>query len=311
MKKLAAINVNFDSLNEAYGFPAGYEDPSFFRIADRFLDAAARFKFKYSLYLIGRDLESARNRARVREWAGDGHEIGNHSWSHPLNLGSLPDAAIAKEVHAAHDLIAETAGTPPRGFIAPGWATSPALLRRLIDAGYGYDTSLAPSWLMAVAVAKNLYNHLGSDKFARIHRRKDLGAQLWGPRHPFVSDGGLRPRASGASPGILVLPLPTNRYRVACWHTLSFVLGWPRFEKLLRSCLADCDAFYYLVHPLDLADAADLDPSRKIHLERAGIPLAKKREHFERALEVIVSSGREIRTMGECAEVWRRDASGG
>ena len=80
----AAININYDSLGYAYGFPDGYEDPSFSRVADRFLRISDRFHFKYSMYVIGRDLQNPFNRKRVRDWASDGHEIGNHSHSHKL-----------------------------------------------------------------------------------------------------------------------------------------------------------------------------------------------------------------------------------
>ena len=55
--KYAAMNINFDSLGEAYGFPEGWRDPSFHEVADRLLDIADRYGFKYSIYIIAKDLD--------------------------------------------------------------------------------------------------------------------------------------------------------------------------------------------------------------------------------------------------------------
>ena len=127
-----AINVNFDSLGESYGFPRDYKDPTFFEVADRFMEIASKYDFKYSLFVIGKDLQKPENRARVREWASMGHEIGNHSWSHPFNMGGLKDDELYQEVKLAHDIIAETIVYAPSGFIAPCWSTSSRFLDVLI-----------------------------------------------------------------------------------------------------------------------------------------------------------------------------------
>lgn len=103
--KYADININFDSLGEAYGFPTDYHDPSFFEVAERFMSLAQKYNFKYSIYIIGKDLEKPENQAVVKAWAEEGHEIGNHSWSHPLNLGSLPLEQLHQEVLLSHQII--------------------------------------------------------------------------------------------------------------------------------------------------------------------------------------------------------------
>ncbi len=300
--KYAAININFDSLGEAYGFPVGYRDPSFFEVADRFFKFSSRLDFKYSIYIIGKDLEKDENRQRVKQWATEGHEIGNHSWSHPLNLGTLPEAELRSQIARAHQIITEAVGRPPEGFIAPGWCTSERLLRTLIDLGYSYDTSSCPSWLMTLAVAKNLCNHIGSDKWSRIFNRRDLWLHLFGPRAAYDSDGSLFRPCDKMDRKIKVMPLPTNRRRVACWHTPVFVFGWKQHEKILKSCLDQVDAFYYLIHPLDLMDRRDLDPARKIYLERTDVPLEEKKAFLEKSLRIIIASGRKIVTMRELAE---------
>ena len=166
--KYAAININFDSLSEMYGFPKGYRDPSFFEISKRFFSLSEKYGFKYSIYVIGKDLEEDQHARAVKEWSDRGHEIGNHSWSHPLNLGALPPDDIRRQVRSAHEIIARVTGRAPRGFIAPGWSTSKELVKALIEMDYVYDTSTFPSWVLYPMMAKMLWNHKGGEKFGQI-----------------------------------------------------------------------------------------------------------------------------------------------
>lgn len=305
---LAAININFDSLSETYGFPQDFRDPIFFQVADRFVALSEKYGFKYSIYVLGKDLEKSENRNVVRQWAKAGHEIGNHSWSHPLNLGAMPQKALREEVERAHAIIHDTVGDPPRGFIAPAWSTSSALLDILIDNGYEYDTSCFPSWLMVPALGKMALNHIGGRQFRNLWSRKDGLLWLAGPRQAYRSCGKLFSEGTcRLMPGIQVLPLPTNSFRMACWHTLVFVLGWTVYEKLLRSCLSEVESFYYLVHPADLMAPEDLDPVRSSTLERMSIPLKTKLKYLERALEIILDSGRTLVTMQELARLSSQD----
>ena len=34
----------------------------------------------------------------IKKWFEDGHEIGNHSWSHPVNFGELSQSEIKEEI---------------------------------------------------------------------------------------------------------------------------------------------------------------------------------------------------------------------
>ncbi len=301
--KYAAININFDSLGEAYGFPTDYRDPSFHEVADRLLEIADRYGFKYSIYIIAKDLERPENRAAVKRWAALGHEIGNHTYSHPVNLGALPPAQLHQQIEGAHRLIEDTVGVAPKGFIAPVWATSSAVLDKLIELDYEYDTSAFPSWLMYPSIAKITLNHLGNERMWSFMQRKDFGFNLLGSRRPYLSNGSLFPgRFDPTRNHLTVLPIPTTPGRMACWHTLAFMFDWKRYEAMVQSCLRSLDTFYYLLHPADMVQQADLDPSMKLHLERLDVPLHTKIQYFERAIEMILADGREIVTMRVLAQ---------
>ncbi len=300
--KYAAISINFDSLGEAYGFPPGYKDPSFFDVAERFFKIAEKYRFKYSIYLIGKDLEKPENRECVKKWASQGHEIGNHSWSHPPNLGAMNKLEIHQQVEMAHEIITKTINHEPKGFIAPAWSTSPEVVKILIELKYTYDTSGFPSWLMFPALLKLLLNHMNDRRFFKILHRKDFLYLLFGPRDSYITTGSLF-KSSNVSDGnsITMLPLPTNKYRIACWHTLVFMFGWKIHEKILRSCLRENNTFYYVIHPADLINKNDL-LNHSISLERLGTPLWLKQRYLEKSIEAILKTGRKIITMEELAK---------
>jgi hypothetical protein len=146
-------------------------------------------------------------------------------------------------------------------------------------------------------LVKLLYNHIGSDKFTKIIKRKDWVLNLFGPKDICYINN-----RQDSDKVIKLMPLPTGKFRVACWHTLVFILGWKIYKKLLESCLKKADAFCYLIHPADLMDKRDLDPGRKIFEERTGVPLSKKKEYLEKSIKLILDSGRKLVTMEELAE---------
>lgn len=285
MKKFAAVVINFDSINEALGFVNPGTDPAFTVASKRMMSLADKYGFKYSIYVIGKDLLSAANRNRVKKWAESGHEIGNHSWSHYNNLGSLSSKEIYAEIKRAHDIIYKAIGKPPRGFIAPGWATSDNMLRELSKLKYKYDTSTFPSWVMFPMLCKLLINRWDQQRKWRVLDRSDFLINLFGPRRRFQKHG------------VTIFPHPVNAIRLPCLHTLGFVLGWKFQEYTLKSCLAELDDFYYMFHPADFLDKRDIPGGRQLILERLTVPLEEKLRLAEKAVRSIIDSGRSIVTM--------------
>lgn len=71
----------------------------------------------------------------------DGHEIGHHSWAHedPMGHSDEREAELferALEVHVA------MTGRKPRGYRAPVYSLTPAMVDRLIEHGFLYDSSM-------------------------------------------------------------------------------------------------------------------------------------------------------------------------
>jgi peptidoglycan/xylan/chitin deacetylase (PgdA/CDA1 family) len=96
----------------------------------RLLDALGAAGVRGTFFLIGE--RAARAPELVRRMAAEGHEVGNHSWSH-RSLWLCGPRATEDQIRRAHDRLADLAGAAPRHF-RPPWgmvnaATFPALRR--------------------------------------------------------------------------------------------------------------------------------------------------------------------------------------
>lgn len=299
-----AININFDSLNQAYGFPEGFRDPSFFEGMDRFLKIANRYQAPLSIFVIGRDLQNPEIFARVRDWSNAGHEIGNHSWSHPMDLGRLSPEKIRDEISRTHEIINKCIGKEPTGFIAPAWSTSKPLVNTLIDLDYLYDTSVFPSLLLYPAILQNFFKVLFNKphEARQVLNRADWLGPINNPAQPFLAGREFQVLESDEEKSIMILPLPTiNRIMPCIWHTVGFVLGWKFIKHQVDFILRNHKSFYYLLHPGDFLGIEDQDKRYQHSLYRMKEPLQNKLKYLEAIFNQFSQYNRPIVTMHELA----------
>ena len=83
----------------------------------RVLDVLAREGVRAAFFLIGQ--RARRVPEQARRIAGSGHDLGNHTWSHP-SLWRCGPAHTECEIADGHAAIADAAGAPPR-FFRPPW----------------------------------------------------------------------------------------------------------------------------------------------------------------------------------------------
>ena len=95
------------------------------------LDVLARERVRASFFLIGRRALASPDIAR--RIAAEGHDLGNHTWSH-RSLWTCGPSGTRAEIERGHEAVAAAAGTPPR-FFRPPWGMANlamgAVLRRL------------------------------------------------------------------------------------------------------------------------------------------------------------------------------------
>jgi|HubBroStandDraft_6_1064221.scaffolds.fasta_scaffold1209944_1 peptidoglycan/xylan/chitin deacetylase (PgdA/CDA1 family) len=68
------------------------------------LDHLQELGIKATFFVVGRNMENAQGRAIVDRMAAEGHQIGNHTYSH-LDLTRLDAARIEQEIKKTEDLI--------------------------------------------------------------------------------------------------------------------------------------------------------------------------------------------------------------
>jgi len=110
------------------------------------LDVLASYPFRVSFACIGRWVEQEPDvHKRIVD---EGHEIINHTHSHPwsevFNPRSFPSLTVAErreEIKRGHEVIVSTLGYEPTGFRAPHLDMSPEVYPILSEIGYRYSSS--------------------------------------------------------------------------------------------------------------------------------------------------------------------------
>jgi peptidoglycan/xylan/chitin deacetylase (PgdA/CDA1 family) len=87
------------------------------------LDLLAEFRVPATFSLIGEQVTEYPQ--LVKRIVMSGHQVSDHTMTHPINLPSLASDRIKVEIGDAHDRIAQLTGVAPKFFRAPGgnWST--------------------------------------------------------------------------------------------------------------------------------------------------------------------------------------------
>lgn len=104
----------------------------------RLLDMLRARNIKATFYVIGRNVDLYP--AVVRRTVAEGHEIGNHTYTHRL-LSKLGDADVRQEMARTRDAIARAAGVQPRT-MRPPYGGLLQRQRELVHAEFSYPTIL-------------------------------------------------------------------------------------------------------------------------------------------------------------------------
>lgn len=299
--RCCAISIDVDSIACYYRIhglgpaPVALGDVIMRRCVPRFAELFERRNIRATFFVVAQDLDQHRPsvsadasrhaRALVADLAARGHEIGNHSYSHPYELARFPAAEAGAEIELAHALLSAAAGRPVVGFRAPGYDLSAAMLAHLVRLGYAYDSSMfpAPAYYTAKAAVMGGLALLG----------RKSGAVLTNPRALLAPPAPYRPALAapwrrGNAPLVELPVAVTPVLRVpAIGTSLLLAPDWVR-TRLLDAMRAR--PFFNLeLHGIDLADAdADGIPAALIARQPdLRLPLAEKQRRFEAMLDRI------------------------
>jgi hypothetical protein len=193
--------------------------------------------------------EAERHPDLVRAIVAGGHEVGCHSATHRLPFDVSEPERARREVAESRARLEDLAGAPVVGFRAPSWGATPTLHARLREAGYRYDASSFPSWMLFLLRWSVSRRSAGP--------KEPLGASL----REALLDRAAPHRLEGESP-LVELPLCTTPLtRLPYYHTLRYLLPAPAFG-LLGATARLRRTPTYVFHAVDfLAVEADgLDP---------------------------------------------------
>ena len=102
-----------------------FDDGPHPRYTKQILDILEKYGVKATFFFVGQNIEYYPEVARAVVDAG--HEIGNHTFSHPSVKGLLPQK-IDEEIQSTQEIIFEITGQKPKVFRAPGGIYDGAVL---------------------------------------------------------------------------------------------------------------------------------------------------------------------------------------
>jgi len=104
----------------------------------RLLDMLKERKIHATFFFVGQCV--AEYPDIVKRIVAEGHEVGNHSWSHP-DLAKMSDEAVRNEIQKTHDAIVQACGVTPK-LMRPPYGAFTARQRAWANGTWGYKIIL-------------------------------------------------------------------------------------------------------------------------------------------------------------------------
>jgi peptidoglycan/xylan/chitin deacetylase (PgdA/CDA1 family) len=131
------ITFNFVHVEGPY-IAMTFDDGPNKTLTPKLLDLLAAHHIKATFFVIGQNV--ADYPQIVQRAAREGHEIGNHSWSHPY-LAKMSDDAVRRELHRTDDAISNATGTRPT-LLRPPYGSLSTRQKHWIHEEFGYEIIL-------------------------------------------------------------------------------------------------------------------------------------------------------------------------
>ena len=115
-----------------------FDDGPSATLTPKLLDLLAAHHIKATFFVIGENV--AEHPEIVARAAEEGHEIANHSWSHP-NFGKMSDENVRRQLQQTDDAIKNATGKRPT-LLRPPYGSITAREKHWIHDEFGYDIIL-------------------------------------------------------------------------------------------------------------------------------------------------------------------------
>ena len=94
-----------------------FDDGPAIRWTPQILDLLAAHDARATFFLVGQIAEGDQD--LVRRISAEGHEVGNHTWTHPRLARDCDDERVRTELVRTNELLEQILGAPPAVFRAP------------------------------------------------------------------------------------------------------------------------------------------------------------------------------------------------
>ena len=132
---VAEPQITFNSVHVDGPFIAlTFDDGPNATLTPKLLDLLAARHLKATFFVVGQN--AADHPDILKRAVREGHEIANHSWSHP-NLGKMSDDAVRRELQKTDDAIAAAIGKRPT-LMRPPYGSLTARQKKWIHEEFGY-----------------------------------------------------------------------------------------------------------------------------------------------------------------------------
>jgi hypothetical protein len=276
-KPTASLSLDLDnqwSYLKTHG-DRGWENfPSYLdTLVPRTLEFLSRRGLQITFFVVGQDAALEKNHDALKAIVADGHEIGNHSFSHEPWMHLYDEVKMEHEIRLTEEHLEKVTGQHTVGFRGPGFSFTDTTLRILQRRGYLYDASSFPTFLGPLARLYYFFNAnlAGED----LKQRRALFGSF---KNGFRS---LKPYRWQGKDGLLEIPvttmpffrLPIHLSYILYLRTFSEALATAYFRTAIGLCRMTGVEPSLLLHPLDFLGCEDkvgLDffPAMKLPIDR-------------------------------------------
>ena len=249
--RIANISIDFESMyyySETLGLGHPDRDSDYERIVDRFLDLFAELDVRATFFMVGDDIRLKKlSSEALRRMVAAGHELANHTMTHPFNLSHLPRDQKESEIVGAARMIEAATGQRVVGFRAPCLDVDEEVVEILEKHGYWYESSVLPFYLKQVQ--EFAYGLACRGRF----RSTGAWQNSFAPGDPYTpARGKLHRRGSRALTEVPIATVPL--VRLPFYSTIHFALGQASFDASYALVRRGRPQFTYELHSIDLAD---------------------------------------------------------
>ncbi len=236
-----------------------------FFVLKEFLNIFSHYGIKATLFVCGCDIENKEKRTLLKEALHEGHELANHTYSHPGAFLSLKQEKIVEEIVKTQELIARYLNIQSHGFRAPNFELNKDLMKILSNEGLTYDCSMLPTPFSPLIRTMKRIVSRGSANITSKHGYMGPFQFGFGPRIPYRPSRILLNKPGKGkyqyktveipvtvSP-LLKLPIHSS-YALSCPETIGRAVSKYTFNWIAKKNLP----LVYVFHLADLAEAGSL-----------------------------------------------------